>query len=109
VVINRTYDGKPLSVDVVEGVMAFLAVYFLAVAMAALALGALGLDWVTALSGAVQAVGNIGPGLGPIIGPAGNFASLPDAAKWILAFAMLLGRLELFTVLVLLTPRFWRN
>jgi trk system potassium uptake protein len=109
VVIHRTYDGKSLSEDVIEGVMAFLAVYFMIVAAAALALGAFGLDWVTALSGAVQAVGNVGPGLGPVIGPAGNFASLPDGAKWILAFAMLLGRLELFTVLVLVTPRFWRG
>jgi trk system potassium uptake protein TrkH len=109
VIIHRTYDGKSLSEDVVEGVMAFLAVYFMTVAVAALALGGFGLDWLTALSGAVQAVGNVGPGLGPIIGPAGNFASLPDGAKWILAFAMLLGRLELFTVLVLVTPRFWRG
>ena len=108
-VIDRRYDGKALSADVVEGVMAFLAVYFLTIAVAALALGAFGLDWITALSGAVQAIGNVGPGLGPIIGPAGNFASLPDGAKWILAFAMLLGRLELFTVLVLLTPGFWRG
>ena len=108
-VAHPSYDGKELSGDVVEGVMAFLAVYFLTVAIAALALGAFGLDWLTALSGAVQAIGNVGPGLGPIIGPAGNFASLPDGAKWILAFAMLLGRLELFTVLVLMTPGFWRG
>jgi trk system potassium uptake protein TrkH len=108
-IIDRSYDGKALSPDVVEGVMAFLAVYFLTIAIAALALGGFGLDWLTALSGAVQAIGNVGPGLGPIIGPAGNFASLPDGAKWILAFAMLLGRLELFTVLVLLTPGFWRG
>jgi trk system potassium uptake protein TrkH len=108
-ILDRNYDGKTLSVDVVEGVMAFLAVYFLTIAVAALALGGFGLDWLTALSGAVQAIGNVGPGLGPIIGPAGNFASLPDGAKWILAFAMLLGRLELFTVLVLLTPGFWRG
>jgi trk/ktr system potassium uptake protein len=107
-IAHRTYDGKPLSVDVVEGVMAFLAIYFLAVALGTVSLGAFGLDWQTALSGTVQAIGNVGPGLGPIIGPAGNFASLPDGAKWILAFEMLLGRLELFTVLVLLTPRFWR-
>jgi trk system potassium uptake protein len=52
---------------------------------------------------------NVGPGLGPTIGPAGNFATLPDAAKWLLAFAMLLGRLELFTVLVLFFPQFWRG
>jgi len=108
-VFDRSYDGRTLSVDVVEGVMAFLAVYFLTIAVAALALGGFGLDWLTALSGAVQAIGNVGPGLGPIIGPAGNYASLPDGAKWILAFAMLLGRLELFTILVLLTPGFWRG
>ncbi|HET6520475.1 MAG TPA: potassium transporter TrkH, partial [Geminicoccaceae bacterium] len=52
---------------------------------------------------------NVGPGLGPIIGTAGNFATLPDAAKWLLSFVMLLGRLELFTILVVLTPWFWRN
>jgi trk system potassium uptake protein TrkH len=108
-VVQRRYDGRALSDDVVEGVMAFLAVYFLTIALAALALGSLGLDWLTALSGVVQAIGNVGPGLGPIIGPAGNFSSLPDGAKWILAFTMLLGRLELFTVLVLLTPGFWRG
>jgi trk system potassium uptake protein TrkH len=108
-VLQRTYDGKPLSVDVVEGVMAFLAIYFLAVALGAVSLGAFGLDWLTALSGTVQAIGNVGPGLGPVIGPAGNFAGLPDGAKWILAFEMLLGRLELFTVLVLITPGFWRS
>ncbi len=108
-ITQRTYDGKPLSVDVVEGVMAFLAVYFMAVALGAVALGTFGLDWLSALSGTVQAIGNVGPGLGPIIGPASNFASLPDGAKWILSFEMLLGRLELFTVLVLLTPRFWRG
>ncbi len=107
--VQRHYDGRALSEDVVEGVMAFLAVYFLTIALAALALGGFGLDWLTALSGTVQAIGNVGPGLGPIIGPAGNFASLPDGAKWILAFTMLLGRLELFTVLVLLTPAFWRG
>jgi trk system potassium uptake protein len=109
VLVPRTYDGRPLTGDVVEGVMAFLALYFLAVALIALALGGLGLDWLTALSGTVQAIGNVGPGLGPIIGPAGNFASLPDTAKWLLAFGMLLGRLELFTVLVLLVPAFWRH
>ena len=107
-IAQRTYDGKPLSVDVVEGVMAFLALYLLAIAVGSVSLSAFGLDWMTALSGTVQAIGNVGPGLGPIIGPAGNFASLPDGAKWILAFEMLLGRLELFTVLVLMTPRFWR-
>jgi trk system potassium uptake protein len=70
-------------------------------------LGAFGLDLVTALSGAATALANVGPGLGPIIGPAGNFAPLPDSAKWVLTAAMLLGRLEFFTVLVLFSPNFW--
>ena len=63
---------------------------------------------VTAISAAASAVANVGPGLGPVVGPVGNYASLPDAAKWALSFGMLLGRLEVFTVLVLFTPAFWR-
>jgi len=72
-------------------------------------LAAQGLDLTTALSAAASAVGNVGPGLGDIIGPSGNYSSLPATAKWVLAFAMLLGRLELFTVLVILRPEFWRS
>ena len=77
--------------------------------MLAAALGLTGLDFVTAVSGAASAIANVGPGLGEIIGPAGNYASLPDAAKWLLSLGMLLGRLELFTVLVLLSRTFWRG
>ena len=77
--------------------------------MLALALTLVGLDWVTALTGAATAVCNVGPGLGPIIGPAGNFASLPDSAKWLLSAGMLLGRLEILTVLVLVTRSFWKH
>jgi trk system potassium uptake protein TrkH len=72
-------------------------------------LSLLELDLVTSLSGAATAVANVGPGLGRVIGPAGNFASLPDAAKWVLAVGMLLGRLEILTVLILLSPVFWRG
>jgi Trk-type K+ transport system membrane component len=68
-----------------------------------------GLDPVTALSGAANAIGNVGPGLGPLIGPSGNFSSLPDGAKWVLAAGMLLGRLEFVTVFALLTHAFWRD
>ena len=71
-------------------------------------LALIGLDWTTALSGAATAVCNVGPGVGSIIGPAGNFSTLPDAAKWLLTVGMLLGRLEILTVLVLLTPVFWK-
>ncbi|MCY1412311.1 Trk system potassium uptake protein TrkI [compost metagenome] len=63
----------------------------------------------TALTGAASTVAGVGPGMGPIIGPAGNFESLPDTAKWLLSGGMLLGRLEIITVLVLLTPAFWRH
>jgi len=69
----------------------------------------MGLDFVTALSASATALGNVGPGIGGIIGPSGNFATLPDAAKWALSFQMMLGRLELFTVLVLFRPEFWRS
>jgi len=72
-------------------------------------LGLLGLDFVTAVSGAATAISNVGPGLGETIGPAGNFSTLPDAAKWALSLAMLMGRLELFTVLILFAPSFWRG
>jgi trk system potassium uptake protein TrkH len=67
-----------------------------------------GLDFLTSASGAATALANVGPGLGEVIGPVGNFASLPAAAKWVLSFGMLLGRLELITLLTLLTPSFWR-
>jgi trk system potassium uptake protein TrkH len=72
-------------------------------------LGALGLDLVTAISAVATALGNVGPGLGPIVGPSGNFEPLSDPVKWVLTLAMLLGRLEFFTVLVLLHPAFWRR
>jgi trk system potassium uptake protein TrkH len=74
-----------------------------------IALMALDLDFLTSASAAATAVSNVGPGLGPIIGPTGNFSTLPDTAKWLLAFGMLLGRLELFTILILFFPQFWRN
>jgi trk system potassium uptake protein TrkH len=69
----------------------------------------LGLDFVTAVSGAASAISNVGPGLGPLIGPDSTFQALPDAAKWLLSAGMLLGRLELFTVLMLFTPYLWRG
>jgi trk system potassium uptake protein TrkH len=67
-----------------------------------------GLDFLTSVSAAASAIANVGPGLGPVVGPAGNFSTLPDAAKWLMSAGMLLGRLELFTVMVLFTRAFWR-
>jgi trk system potassium uptake protein TrkH len=89
--------------------MSFFFLFTASVALLAIALGLTGVDFITALSGAATAIANVGPGLGDTIGPAGNFASLPDSAKLLLCSGMLLGRLELFTVLVLLTPGFWRG
>jgi trk system potassium uptake protein TrkH len=90
-------------------VMAFIFMFGLSFAVFALLLSMLGLDYLTAMSAAVTTLANVGPGLGSTVGPAGTFAPLPDGAKWLLSAAMLLGRLELFTVLVLFTPGFWRN
>jgi trk system potassium uptake protein TrkH len=108
-VVPRVYNNEPITDDVALSVLLFFFVYVGTVGTIALVLGLLGLDWVTAISGAATAVSNVGPGLGAIIGPAGNFTTLPDAAKWLLSAGMLLGRLEFFTVLVLLSPRFWRG
>lgn len=107
-VVKLTYNRRRLPEDVPFSVVAFLAIYMTTVGMFTLVLAAMGLDLVTALSAAASAVGNVGPGLGDTIGPSGNYSGLPDSAKWVLMFAMLLGRLELFTVLVILRPEFWR-
>jgi trk system potassium uptake protein TrkH len=103
------YNKKPLHEDVIMSVMSFIMLFFLCFLLLALALNLLGLDNVTSLSAAASAIANVGPGLGPIVGPAGTYSALPDTAKWLLGFGMLLGRLELFTVLVLFMPAFWRS
>jgi len=103
------YNKRPISDEVAASVMGFFFLYVIAFALIAIGLGMMDLDFVTATSGAATAISNVGPGLGPIIGPSGSFALLPDGAKWLLSFGMLLGRLELFTVLVLFLPSFWRS
>ncbi len=103
------YNQRPLTDDVFVSVLSFFFVYFAAFATIAVLLSGLGLDTITALSAAGSAIANVGPGLGDVIGPAGNYASLPDAAKLLLTAGMLLGRLELFTILVLFSPAFWRG
>jgi trk system potassium uptake protein TrkH len=104
-----TFNGRPLPEAAAIAVMAFVFMFALSFSVFAIALSALGLDYLTAMSGALTALANVGPGLGDVIGPTGNFASLPDSAKWLLSAAMLLGRLELFTVLILFAPSFWRG
>jgi trk system potassium uptake protein TrkH len=102
VVVIR-YEGRLVSDDVMGGMTAFLTFYTLTFAVLTLSLSMMGLDFQTAVSGAITALSNVGPGVGPIIGPAGNFSTLPDDAKWLLSLGMLLGRLEVMTVLALFT------
>ena len=108
-VIKQQYNNHNLDEEIVRSLITFSFFFTITIGVLALALTLVGLDWVTALTGAATAVCNVGPGLGPIIGPAGNFASLPDSAKWLLSAGMLLGRLEILTVLVLITRSFWKH
>ncbi|MFC3609606.1 TrkH family potassium uptake protein [Stutzerimonas tarimensis] len=108
-VIRQQYNGHTLDEEIVRSILTFSFFFTMTIALLALSLSLLGLDPITALTGAATAVCNVGPGLGQIIGPAGTFGPLPDAAKWLLAIGMLLGRLEIITVLVLLTSTFWKH
>ena len=108
-VFTPRYEGRAVSTDVMDSVMAFFMMFFLTLAVVAVFLILLGLPPLVAISGAATALANIGPGLGPEIGPAGNFAGLPAPAKWVLTVTMLLGRLEILSVYVLFTSGFWRG
>ena len=107
-VFTRRFNGRPITDDVSTAVMTFFFLYLITFAVSAMALSLTGLDALTALSGAGSAVSNVGPGLGAMIGPSGNYHELNDAAKWILSVTMLVGRLEILSVLVLFSPAFWR-
>jgi len=103
------YNNRPIPDEVITSVLSFFFVFGVCFALLAVGLGMLGLDYVTAISSAATALANVGPALGPIVGPAGTFQPLPDAAKWLMSAGMLLGRLELFTVLILFSRAFWRG
>lgn len=102
------YNSKAVPQPIVFNILAFFILYMLSFIVGTLVFSWLGLDFKTALGGAASTLGNVGPALGDL-GPVNNYASLPTAAKWWSSFLMLIGRLELFTVLILLTPFFWRN
>lgn len=108
-VFITTYNKKPLDLSIVNSVMVFSFIYVVTNVFVTLILCLMGLDFETALSGAATALANVGPGIGPIIGPVGNFVPLSNPATFVLAIGMLLGRLELLTVLVLFHPSFWRR
>jgi len=102
------YDGRPISEDVLSSVMAFFVAFIVTMGAVSILLAMTGLDLITSLSGAATALANVGPGLGPTIGPTGNFADLNDTAKWLLSATMLIGRLEIMAVFAILTVKFWR-
>ncbi|MGE0585480.1 MAG: TrkH family potassium uptake protein [Flavobacteriaceae bacterium] len=104
----KRYNGRPLSDEVSAAVQSFIFLYMVLFAALAVGLSLTGLDTLTALSGAATAISNVGPGLGDTIGPSTTFAAVPDSAKWLLSAGMLIGRLEIFTILVLFIPAFWR-
>ena len=103
------FNARPIPESVPPAVMGFFFLFVVSFGLIAMGLALMGLDYVTSISGAATAISNVGPGLGETIGPSGTFQPLPEPAKWLLSAAMLLGRLELFTVLVLFVPRFWRD
>ncbi|MCL4107587.1 UNVERIFIED_CONTAM: hypothetical protein GTU68_022048 [Idotea baltica] len=107
-IFTPRYEGRAVGEDVLNSVMSFFVFFVATLGLLAILLGMTGLDFVTSVSGAAAALANIGPGLGPEIGPAGNFGDLNDTAKWLLSAAMLIGRLELLAVYTILTFAFWR-
>ena len=103
------YDQNPIDNKFIASIISFIYMYLVIFFSLTALLSLTGLDFITSISGAATSISNVGPGLGSIIGPNGNFSTLPDISKWILSFGMILGRLELFAILVLFLPSFWRN
>ena len=108
-VIITKYNNHKISDDFIRSVIIFIFSFLFIFLIIAMLLSISGLDFVTSISGAASSISNVGPGLGEMIGPDGNYKDLPSLSKWILALGMLLGRLELFAVPVLFFPSFWRN
>ena len=108
-VIITKYNNQKISDNFINSVIIFIFTFLFIFLIIAMLLSISGLDFITSISGAASSISNVGPGLGDIIGPNGNYKEIPNLSKWILSFGMLLGRLELFAVLVLFFPSFWRN
>jgi trk system potassium uptake protein TrkH len=103
------YDQNPIDNKFISSIISFIYMYLVIFFILTALLSLTGLDFVTSISGAATSISNVGPGLGSTIGPNGDFSTLPDISKWILTVGMILGRLELFAILVLFLPSFWRN
>jgi trk system potassium uptake protein TrkH len=100
--------GKTVSDDVMRSILAFMGLYIGLFAFSSVLLAAMGVDFTTSFTAVAATIGNIGPGLG-LVGPTDNFAQIPYLGKWVLIWCMLLGRLEIYTVIILLVPEFWRK
>ena len=103
------YNKQKIEDSFINSVLVFIFSYLFIFLIISILLSISGLDFLSAISGAATAISNVAPGLGEMIGPNGNFSQVSEISKWILAFAMLLGRLEIFAVLVLFLPSFWRT
>tara|TARA_B110000238_G_scaffold85869_1_gene94394 strand:- start:140 stop:1132 length:993 start_codon:yes stop_codon:yes gene_type:complete len=103
------YDKNTVDNKFMASIISFIFLYFVIFFLITALLSLSGLDFITSISGAATSISNVGPGLGSTVGPSSNFASLPELSKWILSLGMILGRLELFAILVLFLPSFWRN
>ena len=108
-VISSHFNGKKITDSTYESVMTFFFIYIITFASSALLLSFSGIDFLTCISAAASAISNVGPGLGEIIGPEGNYSKLSDYSKLVLTLTMFLGRLEMLTIFVLLLPSFWKN
>jgi trk system potassium uptake protein TrkH len=108
-VIILKYNNQKITDNYMNSIIVFVFAYLFIFILIAMLLSITGLDFLSAISGAATSISNVGPGLGDVIGPNGNFKSIPEVSKWILSFGMLLGRLELFAVLILFFPSFWRD
>lgn len=107
-IIPVRLNGRAVDPSITYNVVAFIMTYIIMFAVGSVIMTMFGIDLLTAMGSVATSLGNIGPGLG-LVGPVDNFAWLPSAAKWLLSILMLIGRLELFTVLILFTPYFWRR
>ena len=108
-IFSIKYNNEKINDTFIYSIITFIFLYFFIFFILAAILSVNGLDFITAISGSASAISNVGPGLGDIIGPNGNFSDLPNFSKLSLSLGMLLGRLELFAVLVLFFPAFWKN
>ncbi len=108
-IFNLKYGKQSINNKFMSSIISFIYLYIIIFFIVTALLSISGLDFVTSISAAATSISNVGPGLGDLIGPNGNFSALPDNSKWILSFAMILGRLEIFAILVLFIPSFWRK